>query len=84
MQIFVDPNMKYTDTRVVVFRKGADDEPGLKFLPYLLGESVQTIQPNTASPKIFMTSRYALTEYGQRPEAQYITFYVKTSAGGIA
>ncbi len=84
MQIFVDPNMKYTDTRVLVFRKGADDEPGLKFLPYLLGESVQTIQPNTASPKIFMTSRYALTEYGQRPEAQYLTFYVKTSAGGIA
>ena len=83
MQIFVDPNMKYTDTRVLVFRKGADDEPGLKFLPYLLGESVQTIQPNTASPKIFMTSRYALTEYGQRPESQYITFYVKTSAGGI-
>jgi len=84
MQIFVDPNMKYTDTRVLVFRKGGDDEPGLKFLPYLLGESVSTIQPNTASPKIFMTSRYALTEYGQRPETQYLTLVVKVPEGGIA
>jgi hypothetical protein len=83
MPIYVDPNMKYSDTRVLVFRKGNDDEPGLKFLPYLLGETVQTIQPNTASPKIFVSSRYALTEYGQRPETQYLTFFVKVPAGGI-
>jgi hypothetical protein len=83
MPIYVDPNMKYSDTRVLVFRKGNDDEPGLKFLPYLLGETIQTIQPNTASPKIFVSSRYALTEYGQRPETQYFTFFVKVPAGGI-
>lgn len=79
MQLYVDPNMRYADTRVLVFRKGADDEPGLKFLPYLLGESVSTISANTGAPRIFMSSRYALTEYGQHPEMQYLTFFVKVS-----
>lgn len=83
MQIYVDPNMRYNDTRVCVFRKGADDEPGLKFLPYLIGESVSTINPNTAAPRIFVSSRYALTEYGQHPEMHYLTFFVKLPAGGI-
>lgn len=83
LTLFVDPNMKYTDTRVLVFRKGNDDDPGLKFLPYLLGESIQTITSNTMSPKIALSSRFALTEYGQNPELQYLTFYVKLPTGGI-
>lgn len=83
MELYVDPNMKYDDNRVCVFRKGDDDEPGLKFLPYLLGESVQTISPETMAPKIAVTSRFALTEYGQHPETQYFTFHVNVPGGGI-
>lgn len=83
ISIYVDPNMRYDDTRVLVGRKGADDEPGLKFLPYLLAESISTISPETMAPKIALISRAALTEYGQLPETQYVTFHVKVPTGGI-
>lgn len=83
ISIYVDPNMKYSDTRVLVGRKGADDEPGLKFLPYLMAESIQTISPETMAPKIAVISRAALTEYGQLPETQYLTFKIDVPAGGI-
>lgn len=83
MTLYVDPNMKNTDTRVLVGRKGADDEPGLKFMPYLLGESVETISSVTMSPRIAVTSRFALVDYGRNPETQYFTFYVKTPTGGL-
>lgn len=83
MQIYVDPNMRWNDTRVCLFRKGANDDPGLKFLPYLIAESVSTINPNTAAPRIFVMSRYALVEYGQQPEMQYLTFYIKPGTSNL-
>jgi len=76
MTLYVDPNMKYSDTRILVGRKGADEEPGLKFMPYMMAESIQTIAEGTMSPKIAVKSRYALVEAGQLPETQYYTMYV--------
>ena len=76
MTIYVDPNMKYGDTRVLVGRKGADEEPGLKFMPYLMAESIQTIAEGTMAPKLAVKSRYALVEAGFHPQTQYITFLV--------
>ena len=83
MTIYVDPNMDYTDTRVLVGRKGADEEPGLKFMPYLMAESIQTIAEGTMSPKIAIKSRYALAEAGFHPETQYFTMYFHTGAASI-
>lgn len=74
LTIYVDPNMKYGDTRVLVGRKGADEEPGLKFMPYLMAESIQTIAEGTMAPKLAVKSRYALVEAGFHPETQYFTF----------
>lgn len=76
LTIYVDPNMNYSDTRILVGRKGADDEPGLKFMPYLMAESAQTIAENTMAPKIAIKSRYALVEAGHYPETMYYTIYV--------
>lgn len=84
--IYVDPNMEYNDTRICVGRKGADEEPGLKFMPYLMAESIQTIAEGTMAPKIAVKSRYALVEAGFHPETQYLTLVVSTftaAAGGI-
>jgi len=84
--IYVDPNMEYNDTRVCVGRKGADEEPGLKFMPYLMAESIQTIAEGTMAPKIAVKSRYALVEAGFHPETQYLTFVVNifgTSASTV-
>ena len=78
MTVYVDPNMAYNDTRVCVGRKGADEEPGLKFMPYILAESIQTIAEGTMAPKIAVKSRYALVEAGFNPQTQYLTFVVNT------
>jgi hypothetical protein len=80
--VYVDPNMEYNDTRVCVGRKGADEEPGLKFMPYLMAESIQTIAEGTMAPKIAVKSRYALVEAGFHPETQYLTFVVNTFTSG--
>ena len=83
MTVYVDQNMQYNDTRVLVGRKGGDDEPGLKFMPYMMAESIQTISEGTMSPKIAVKSRYALVEAGFNPESLYLTFYVSVPTGGL-
>jgi hypothetical protein len=84
MTVYVDQNMNYNDTRVLIGRKGGDDEPGIKFMPYMMAESIQTISEGTMSPKIAVKSRYALVEAGFLPETMYLTFYVNVPAGGLA
>jgi hypothetical protein len=78
MTIYVDPNMAWADTRILVGRKGADEEPGLKFMPYMMAESIQTIAEGTMSPKIAVKSRYALVEAGFHPETLYMTVFIET------
>jgi hypothetical protein len=84
MTVYVDQNMSFNDTRVCVGRKGADDEPGMKFMPYMMAESIQTISEGTMSPKIAVKSRYALVEAGHHPQTMYFTFWVTVPATGIA
>ena len=83
MTVYVDQNMKFNDNRILVGRKGGDDEPGLKFMPYMMAESIQTISEGTMSPKIAVKSRYALVEAGFHPETMYATFFVNVPTGGI-
>jgi len=84
MTVYVDQNMSFGDTRVLVGRKGGDDEPGLKFMPYMMAESIQTISEGTMSPKIAVKSRYALVEAGHHPQTMYICFHVEVPTTGIA
>jgi hypothetical protein len=84
MTVYVDQNMQYSDNRVCIGRKGGDDEPGLKFMPYMMAESIQTISEGTMSPKIAVKSRYALVEAGFNPESLYFTFFVQVPVGGLA
>ncbi len=79
MTLYVDPNLRYQDTIVLVGRKGADDEPGVKFMPYLLAETIQTIAEGTMSPKVLLKSRYAIVDAGFYPQTQYLMFYVGRS-----
>lgn len=83
MTVYVDPNMEWNDTRVLVGRKGADEEPGLKFMPYLMAEPIQTISEGTMSPKIAVKSRYALVEAGQLPQTMYYTFLVQMNGKSL-
>jgi len=83
MTVYVDPNMLYEDTRVLVGRKGAADEPGIVFAPYLMAESVKLITEGTGAPKVIIKSRYALVDAGWHPETQYLTLYIRTSSGAL-
>lgn len=83
MPLYVDPAMDWTDTRVLVFRKGSDMEPGLRFVPYVLAESVEIIAESTMSPRIEMYSRYDLVEIGHHPETQYFTIWVEGPTEGM-
>ena len=83
MKVYIDPNMSYNDNRVLVGRKGADNEPGTKFMVYMLAESVETVVSETMTPKILLKSRYALVDTGFHPEAHYFTFAVKLPSAGI-
>ena len=83
LTIYVDPNLRFDDNKVLIGRKGADEEPGLKFMPYIMAESLQTISEGTFSPKIGMKSRYALVEAGWHPGTQYVQFDI-LNAGGNA
>jgi hypothetical protein len=88
VQVYVDPNLSFGDTRICIGRKGADEEPGVKFMPYIMAESLQTIAEGTFSPKIGMKSRYAITEAGWHPETQYVNMEVSGDmavlTGGVA
>jgi hypothetical protein len=81
VQVYVDPNLRFGDSRIVLGRKGADEEPGVKFMPYIMAESLQTIAEGTFSPKIGMKSRYAITEAGWHPETQYVTMNIDGDLG---
>ena len=83
MTLYVDPNMTYEDTRVLIGRKGAADEPGTVFCPYLMAESVKLITEGTGGPKVIIKSRYALVDAGWHPETQYLTLYIKTAVGAL-
>ena len=76
MTVYCDPNMRGDDCRVCVGRRGAKDEPGLHFCPYILADSVRIIAENTMAPKLQIKSRYALVHAGWFPETQYVTFAV--------
>jgi len=83
MTLYVDPNMTYEDTRVLIGRKGAADEPGTVFCPYLMAESVKLITEGTGAPKVIIKSRYALVDAGWHPETQYLTLFIKTAPGAL-
>jgi hypothetical protein len=81
--IYVDPNMSWNDTRIVVGRKGDGNSPGLVFMPYLMAESAQTIAEMTMAPKIAVKSRFTLVDAGFHPETMYFTLGVKFTGYSI-
>ena len=83
LQIYVDPYMAWEDTRVCVMRKGTGNEPGLVFLPYIIGDSCSITAEGTMSAKMLINSRFSLAEIGFFPESQFVTFVVDSPEFGI-
>ena len=79
--IYTDPNMDWTDDRILIGRKGNGQEPGLVFMPYLMAESVETIAEGSMAPKLAVKSRFGLVEAGFHPETMYMVIKVECGEG---
>lgn len=82
LDIYVDPNMDWADTRVCIGRKGTERDSGLKFMPYDLVSSVSTTPEGTMGMKFVVSSRYALLPAGFHPEVNYLTIALQSDFGG--
>ena len=82
VSIYVDPNMPWFDTRIVVGRKGKDNEPGLVFMPYLMADKLSyPAEGMEGAPVTTLTSRYAIVEAGHHPQLYYYTFRIECGDG---
>jgi len=81
IKIYVDPYMGPADLTIYMGRIGKKEEPGLKFLAYMLAESVEITSEKTMAPRLYMYSRYAVTEFGFFPHKQYMAIKVEDASG---
>jgi hypothetical protein len=82
VSIYVDPYMTWDDTRVVVGRKGKDNEPGIVFMPYLMADKLSyPSEGMEGAPVTSLKSRYAVVKAGHHPQLYYYTFDIKLGAG---
>ncbi len=81
LDIYVDPNMDWNDTRVLIGRKGNANDSGLKFMPYDLVSTVSTVPEGTMGLKFLVASRYALLPAGFHPEVNYLTIALESDFG---
>lgn len=80
LNLYVDPNMTWDDTRVCVGRKSNGSNPGVAFMPYILADTVQIVAEGTMAPKMLMNSRFAVVDLGFHTEQNYFTFMVDNSS----
>jgi hypothetical protein len=82
VSIYVDPNMPYTDGRIVVGRKGKDNEPGVVFMPYLMADKLSyPAEGMEGAPVTSLKSRYALVRAGHHPQLYYYSFDIQLGKG---
>lgn len=82
VSIYVDPNLPWSDTRVVVGRKGKDNEPGLVFMPYLMADKLSyPVEGLEGAPVTSLTSRYAIVKAGHHPQLYFYCFDIALGEG---
>jgi hypothetical protein len=82
VSIYVDPNLPWSDTRVVVGRKGKDNEPGIVFMPYLMADKLSyPVEGLEGAPVTTLTSRYAIVKAGHHPQLYFYCFDIALGEG---
>ena len=81
LKIYVDPYMSPSDLTIYLGRVGKKEEPGIKFLAYMLAESVEITSERTMGPRLYLYSRYALCEFGFFPQKQYMAIKISDPNG---
>ena len=82
VSIYVDPNLPWSDTRIVVGRKGKDNEPGIVFMPYLMADKLTyPVEGLEGAPVTSLTSRYAIVKAGHHPQLYFYCFDIALGDG---
>jgi len=82
VSIYVDPNLPWSATKIVVGRKGKDNEPGLVFMPYLMADKLSyPAEGMEGAPVTSLKSRYAIVRAGHHPQLYYYSFEIKMGEG---
>ena len=82
VSIYVDPNLPWSDTRIVVGRKGKDNEPGIVFMPYLMADKLSyPVEGLEGAPVTTLTSRYAIVKAGHHPQLYFYCFDIAIGEG---
>ena len=82
VSIYVDPNLPWSDTRIVVGRKGKDNEPGIVFMPYLMADKLTyPVEGLEGAPVTTLTSRYAIVKAGHHPQLYFYCFDIALGEG---
>ena len=82
VSIYVDPNLPWSDTRIVVGRKGKDNEPGIVFMPYLMADKISyPVEGLEGAPVTTLTSRYAIVKAGHHPQLYFYCFDIALGEG---
>jgi len=82
VSIYVDPNLPFASTKIVVGRKGKDNEPGLVFMPYLMADKLSyPAEGMEGAPVTSLKSRYAIVRAGHHPQLYYYSFDIKLGEG---
>lgn len=82
VSIYVDPNMAWSNTHIVVGRKGKDNEPGLVFMPYLMADKLSyPAEGMEGAPVTSLKSRYAIVRAGHNPQLYFYSFDIKLGNG---
>ncbi len=82
VSIYVDPNLPWSDTRIVVGRKGKDNEPGIVFMPYLMADKLSyPVEGLEGAPATTLTSRYAIVKAGHHPQLYFYCFDIALGEG---
>ena len=82
VSIYVDPNLPWSDTRIVVGRKGKDNEPGIVFMPYLMADKLTyPVEGLEGAPVTTLTSRYSIVKAGHHPQLYFYCFDIALGDG---
>lgn len=82
VSIYVDPNLPWSDLRIVVGRKGKDNEPGLVFMPYLMADKLSFPSEGLeGAPVTSLKSRYAIVRAGHHPQLYFYLFDIALGEG---
>jgi major capsid protein Gp23 len=77
ISLYEDGMMDLDDMRIAVFRKGTENDSGLKFLSYLLAQKTSTLAEATGSLKEYLHSRYNIATVGKSSHTNYIVFNIE-------